>query len=162
MSPEALLDELAAQGIRLEPLPNGNLFATPKERLTTELMERIRQHKPGLLVCLRIKQQSALADEGLALLWRLKCFTLPAGRMPAAREIAERCVARLVLWEDGEPISVADDAASILAVLRDIERELIAIGGCPNPELAETAEMVERTFPGARLLKIQSTRSWTA
>jgi hypothetical protein len=37
--------------------------------------------------------------------------------MPAAREIAERCVVRLVLWEDGVPIGEADYAASILAVL---------------------------------------------
>jgi|HubBroStandDraft_6_1064221.scaffolds.fasta_scaffold1182290_2 hypothetical protein len=40
------------------------------------------------------------ADEALAVLSRPKTYTLPAGRMPAAREIAERCTAQLVLWED--------------------------------------------------------------
>jgi TubC N-terminal docking domain len=152
---EAFLDELKAQGIRLEPLPNGNLYAAPRERLTVELIERIRQHKPALLAHFHAKQQCALADEALALLRRLKCFALPAGRMPAASEIAERCTARLALWDHGEPVSEADDAVSILAILRDIERELTAIGGYVDPELVETVEMVEHTFPGARLVKIR-------
>ena len=67
--------------------------------------------------------------------------SLPAGaqRQMGQRErvkpwqIAKRLAARLVLWEDGEPISEADDPASILAILRDIERELIAIGGYVDP-----------------------------
>jgi hypothetical protein len=146
MSAEALVVELAARGIRLEPRPNGNLYVAPKERLTTDLIERIRRHKAALLIYL-------LADEVLSILRRLKSYTLPAGRIPAAREIADRCAARLVQWEDGEPIRAADDPASILAVLRDIERELIEIGGSPDPELAEVVEMVESTFPGARLVK---------
>jgi hypothetical protein len=155
MNAEAFLNELSAQGIRLEPLPNGNLYVAPKERLTVELIERIREHKPLLLACLRAKQQCAVTDDALALLRRLKCYTVPAGRMPVAREIAERCAARLVLWEDGEPIGETDDPTSILEVLRDIERELIEIGGSPDPELAEAVEIVQRTFPGARLVKIQ-------
>jgi hypothetical protein len=48
--------------------------------------------------------------------------------------------------ENGETIGEVDDAASILAVLRDIKREVIAIGGSPDPELAEAVEIVERTF----------------
>jgi hypothetical protein len=107
---------------------HGNLYVTPKERLTPDLIERIRQHKPALLAYFRIKQQCVLINEALTLLRRLKYYTLPAGQMPAAREIAERWAARLVLWENGEPISEADDAASILAVLCDIEHELTTIG----------------------------------
>jgi hypothetical protein len=91
---------------------HGNLYVTPKERLTPDLIERIRQHKPALLTYSRIKQECGLIDEALALLQQLKCYTLPAGRMPAAREIAERCAARLVLWENGEPIGEADPRGS--------------------------------------------------
>jgi hypothetical protein len=116
---------------------------------------RICRHKPALLVCFRVKRQCALTEEALALLQRLKCYTVPAGRMPAAREIAERCASWLVRRDDGEPVSEADDAASILAVLRDIERELIAIGSSPDPELAEAVEIVQGTFLDARLVKIQ-------
>jgi hypothetical protein len=154
MNPQEFLDQLKTQGIRLEPLPNGNLFVAPKERVTPELLERIRQNKPALLAHFQSKQQSALADEALALLQRLKCYTVPSGRIDAAREIAERCASRLVLWENGTRVS-EDDPASILAALRTIENELIANGGSPDPELTDAVEIVEQTFPGARLLKIQ-------
>jgi hypothetical protein len=151
MNAEALLDELRGQGIRLDPLPNGNLYVAPKERLTPELIERIRQNKPALVACLSIKQEPASADEALALLQRLKCYTVPSGRVDAAREI----VARLGRWKNGKALDEADDPASIVAVLRNIERELIKLGGLLDPELAEVVEIVQRSFPGARLVKIQ-------
>ena len=62
--------------------------------------------------------------------------------MPTARMIAQRCAARLVLWHD-------DDPASILTVLQEIEFELIALGGTPDPELAEAGGLVSAAFPGA-------------
>jgi hypothetical protein len=51
---------------------------------------------------------------------------------------------RLVSW--------SDDLASILAVLKDIERELVALG---DPELAEVVGAVETAFPGARMVEVR-------
>jgi hypothetical protein len=48
-----------------------------------------RQHRAELVSLLTAKQDRATAAEALALLQRLKTYSLPAGRMPAAREIAE-------------------------------------------------------------------------
>jgi hypothetical protein len=147
MNLEALLADFARRGIQLTPDSKG-LAVRPASKLTDADREAIQGCKAELRMHL-------LADEALSLLRRLKCYTPPAGRVPAAREIAERCAARFVLWENGERVSEADEVASILAVLRDIERELAAIGGSLDPELADAVEMVERIFPGARLIKIQ-------
>jgi len=62
MNAMALLDELRALGIHLEPRANGNLRAVPKERLTDELIERIRQHKTELLAYLRAEQEERRID----------------------------------------------------------------------------------------------------
>jgi TubC N-terminal docking domain len=155
MNAEAFLNELSQLGVHIEPLPNGNLYAAPTDRLTAELIDRIRQYKPDLLEHFRAKKVFALADEALTVLRRLKCYTLPSGRMAAAQEIADRCAFELLLWDNGEPLGEADDPASVLNVLRNIERELVAIGGFPDPDVAQTIEMVERTFPGARLIDIR-------
>jgi|SRR5215469_2294819 len=53
MSMQTLLDQLKAQGIRVEPRPNGNLHLTPKARVTPDLVEAVRQHKLALLARLR-------------------------------------------------------------------------------------------------------------
>jgi putative transposase len=81
--------------------------------------------------------------------------------MPAARMIAERCSARLVQSHDGEPVDEADAPASFLAVLQDIERELIASGGGPDPELAGASGAVEAAFPGARLVAVRKLKILT-
>jgi len=62
--------------------------------------------------------------------------------MPAARMIAEPCAARVLGWDEGEAMFEVDDPASILGVLRDIEGELIALSGAPDP-LLETVALVE-------------------
>jgi hypothetical protein len=80
------------------------------------------------------------ADQALALLNQLKCYTLPADRMPDARELAER-------------MRGLADTAAILHALRDFERELRALGGEYDRALAEATAVVERVFPGARLVK---------
>lgn len=95
------------------------------------------------------------AGEALVLLQRLKTFTLPGGRMPAAREIARRCAFRLQPRENGKPTGEANDPVRILAVLREIERELIALGAAPDPELAAAFEMVQRALPGTRLVEVR-------
>jgi hypothetical protein len=122
-SASEILAELHARGVHIEPRPHGGVRLVPARLIDPDLLNRIYQHKAELLVHLRAEQSGATADEALALLQRLKTFTLPAGRMPAAREVAERCADRL--WKDGEPVDQADDLASMLTVLTNIERELI-------------------------------------
>ncbi len=80
-----------------------------------------RQHK-GAWLALQLEQDCA---EALAVLARLKLYALP----PVARTITESCAASLIRWENCELMDEFHDPMSILHVLRDIERELIAIGG---------------------------------
>jgi hypothetical protein len=65
--------------------------------------------------------------------------------MPVVRALGERLA----------PFARATDPAAILSALRDFERELVALGGAPNRELAEAAAMVEAVFPGSRLVEIR-------
>jgi len=76
----------------------------------------------------------------LALLIRLKGYTLPSGRIPVIRNLAER-------------VRGLADAADILRTLRVFERELIALGGEYDWELAQAIAKVEGVFPGARLVR---------
>jgi hypothetical protein len=46
---QGVFDELKARGVRVEPRPNGNLYLVPRDRLTPDLVEAVRQHKPELL-----------------------------------------------------------------------------------------------------------------
>ena len=87
------------------------------------------------------------ATEALELLQRLKCYTLPSGRMPAARRIVRRL----------EPLLAKRDfdLCEALGILRNVESELLALGGAPDPELAGAVEMVRQVFPGARLVEIK-------
>ena len=60
--------------------------------------------------------------------------------------------------ENGEPLDEADSPALLLAVLREIERELIELGDAVDTELAAAVAMVERTFPGACLVEVRKLR----
>jgi TubC N-terminal docking domain len=140
MNAEALLTEFRARGIRVEPRPDGRLRLTPKDRLTPELIEQARRLKPEILNRLQI-------DQALAAVGRLKALILPAGRMPAARAIVELLKPLL----DSPDI----DPPETLACLQAVESELIAMGAEPDPELAETLAMVQRTFPAAKFVEIR-------
>lgn len=83
------------------------MYLVPKDRLTPDLVERVRAHKAELLAHFADKQARA---EALATLARLNSFTLPAGRMDAARAIALRLA------------DAPNDPAVIVAVLRELER----------------------------------------
>ncbi len=122
----ALLKELRARDIRIEPRPTGKLRLSPARAVDAALLERVRAHKPELLGHLRAEQDRA---EALALLNRLKTYTLPAGRMPAARTIVERLKPLLAAPEI--------DPAQALTALQQIERELVALGGASDPELTK-------------------------
>ncbi len=43
----------------------------------------------------------------------------------------------------------------MLAVVRQIERELIALGAVPDPELANAVALVTAAFPGAGLIEVR-------
>ncbi len=139
MDAQALVQDLTSRGIKL--VPNGSkLTVQPASRLTNQDREAIREHKPALLAL-------ATADQALALLNRLKTYTLPAGRMPAARAIVERL----------RPLLEASDLdpAAALTTLQSIETELTALGAAPDRELAEAVGLVTLAFPGARLVAVR-------
>jgi hypothetical protein len=130
--------------------------STPFERfkrMSGLQADREPSTSPGQPV--QLPDDEATVEKALKVLARLKSYTLPAGRMPAAGGIAERCAAGLLHWEDGEPVWEADGPASILAVLDEIEGELIVLGGAPDPVI-EAVAMVQRAFLGARLVEVRT------
>ncbi len=139
-----ILVKLRARGVRIEAQPHGGVRLIPAHRIDRGLRDQIDQHKAELLVQIRAEHNRA-TDEARALLQRLKTFTLPAGRMPVARELAERLA----------PFARATDPAAILGALRDFERELIGLGGAPDPELADAVGLETTAFPDARLVHVR-------
>lgn len=150
MDAQALLSNLFARGIML--IPDGDaLIARPRQRLTDADREAIRRHKTALLAHLSAEEARA---EALAALQRLKAFTLPTGRMAAARLVAQRLASTL---GDSKPGENSDDPTAILDLVRAIEGELIALGGTYDTGLAESILRVESVFPGAQLLEVKKT-----
>jgi hypothetical protein len=146
MTIAALLEEFDRRGVRLK-IEAGRIIAKPLSAVPSNLRRAATEHKYELIEVIQ-------TYEALHLLNRLKIFTLPTGRMPAAREIAERCAARLLRSEDGELMLKSANPSDILEVLRDIESELIALGGAPDL-LAESVAMIEHAFPGSRLVEVR-------
>ena len=101
MDARTLLENLTRRGVRLTAEPP-KLVAEPSDLLTDEDRQAVRAHKADLLGLLAPQPAAdakpgvpAAADddsagEALAILLRLQGYTLPAGRLPAARAIAER------------------------------------------------------------------------
>lgn len=139
----SILDELRERGLRVRAAGD-KVRLEPRRLVTPEVMEQVLRHKSELLAHLRAEKDRA---EALALLNRLKTYTLPAGRMPAARAIVERLKPLLAAPEI--------DPAQALTTLQQLERELVALGGASDPELTEAATIVERAFPGARLVDVR-------
>jgi TubC N-terminal docking domain len=141
-----ILAELAARNIT--PVStNGKLaLRGAPDRITPEIVGRVREHKADLLAHLQTEQARV---EALATLERMKTFILPSGRIPVAREIAQRL--------SGAPFLDLDCAnyVEIRDALRVIEAELISLGAGPDPELARAAEMVTASFPNARLVSVR-------
>ncbi|MGC4028932.1 MAG: hypothetical protein QM696_08675 [Steroidobacteraceae bacterium] len=54
-----LLAELRAEGLRLSLLAGGNVNVAPRERVTPEVVARVRAHKPALLAALAAEQEAA-------------------------------------------------------------------------------------------------------
>ena len=130
MTAVALMHELERRHVRPEIADDGIKLIGPRSAFTPDLVEQARAHKPALLAVVT-------ADEALALLQRLKTFTVPARRMAVVNQL----VAALA------PFARASDSAALLGALRDFERELITLGGAPDPELAQAVGLVTATFP---------------
>lgn len=151
-----LLENLTHRGVRLTPEPP-KLIAEPSSLLTDEDRAAIRAHKPQLLALLAPQPAAdakpaapAAADdpasEALAVLARLKGYTLPSGRMAAARATVER-LRPLLTVPDLDPVAA-------LAALQAVEAELTALGGAYDPDLADAIGVVSNAFPGARLVDV--------
>ncbi len=151
-SAQQLIADLENRGIRLLADGGRLILDAPKGALTPQEVERIRAHKAGIMALLTRPgrhdhdgRHGDPAAEALTRLDRLRCYTLPTGRMPVVRALGERLA----------PFARAIDPAAILSALRDFERELVALGGAPDRELAEAAAMVEAVFPSSRLVEIR-------
>lgn len=150
MNAQALLSNLSARGIMLTP-DGDALIARPRQRLTDADREAIRRHKTALLAHLSAEDARA---EALAVLQRLKAFTLPTGRMAAARLVAQRLASTL---SDSKPGENSEDPIAILHSVRALEGELVALGGTYDTGLAESILRVESVFPGANLVEVKKT-----
>jgi hypothetical protein len=80
-----------------------------------------------------------MREQALVLLAKLRGYTLPAGRMPVAREMAQR-------------LRGLEDPREIAEALGKFEAELIALGGEYDPQLVAAVEAVSQVFPGVRLV----------
>jgi hypothetical protein len=129
---ESLLAELERRCIRPVVRDAGVKLVGPRVKLTPELVEQARVHKAALIAYVRASQAQDLVN-------RLKGYTVSAGQIPAVRVVAVR-------------MRGLTDPGKILSALQNFERELIALGGEYNCQLAETVALVELSFPGARLV----------
>ncbi|MGO9450967.1 MAG: hypothetical protein ACLQDV_07960 [Candidatus Binataceae bacterium] len=158
MTPQSLLAEAAQRGIELFADGQTIRYRGPKTAVA-DLRPKLAAHKGELLALLRAKHYRTTTDKALALLKQLRCYTLPAGRMPVVTRLAQRLADAMVQWENGEPVSdLPDDPTVILRSLQGFERELIALGGAPDRELAEAAAIVEAVFPCSRLVEVRKLR----
>jgi hypothetical protein len=139
MTPSELLINLRSRGIRVTP-SGGYLVIEPSELLTDTDRDALRAAKPQLLEMLA-------EDEALAIVRRLRFFSFPTGRMPAAAAVLIRLA----------PLSEApfEPLEPVLLELRRIEAELVALGGSYDQELAEAVEQVQSVFPGAKLIEVR-------
>jgi hypothetical protein len=116
-----------------------------------ETAQDSKRDKPFLTVpndSVHVGQSGDPASEALAILKHLKGYTLPEGRIPAARAISERLRPLLA----GPEL----DPTEALATLRTAEGELTALGAIPDPELANAVSLVTAAFPGAGLIEVSN------
>jgi hypothetical protein len=165
MNTAALIHDLAVRGVEFSVRGDKLIIDAPKGALGLSEIDQLREHKAEVLALLKPRAESAAvvpsrsattevpdpasntaASEALVVLRRLKTFTLPSGRMPAARVIAERLRPLLTVPEL--------DPAAALAALQATEAELTALGGAYEPELADAIGLVSSVFPRTRLIRL--------
>jgi hypothetical protein len=91
------------------------------------------------------RNEASAADKAIALIGRLRCFSIEGKSMPIARLLAETLA----------PLATASDPDAILIALQDLERELLTLGAAPDPVLADGVAVVASGFPGAKLVEVQ-------
>jgi hypothetical protein len=125
---QELLAEAARRGIDLYPDGNSIHYRGPRDAVA-DLKPKLAAKRGELLNLLHAQLNSA---EALTLVNRLKTYALPAGRMPAARELAQLCAARLARPENGVPL---DQAGSGVVLGRPARNRARAdrIGRCTRP-----------------------------
>ncbi len=146
MTASEILAELRTRGVRIETRPRGGVWLGPAHLIDPGLRDRIRRHKAELIALLSAHAFRPI-DDALALLRRLRTFTLPAGRIPAAVAIVERLRPLL----DAATL----DPAAALTTLQSTEKELIALGAAPDLAVAEAVGLVTAAFPDARLVYVR-------
>lgn len=65
MTPAELLAEVTAAGLRVDLTDDGSLYVQPRERITPDLIERLKAAKPELVSHLRRERLIELAAEQL-------------------------------------------------------------------------------------------------
>jgi len=143
-----ILSELNAQNVR--PVVEGGKLKLrgPAERVTPDLVERVRADKAELLSMLADPNPPPEpVDASLALLHRLRGYTILSGRMPAARAIAN-CLCPFLSMPEIEPVVV-------LAALQAVEMALRQMGGEYDADLANAIWLVNSAFPGAGLVEVR-------
>jgi len=88
-----------------------------------------------------------VADAALTVLYRLRAYTLPGGRMPAAYAIVN-WLRPLLTTPDLDP-------AQALAALGAVETELTALGGEFDAELARAIGLTTAVYSGTRLVEVR-------
>lgn len=119
---------------------DGRLKARPAGVLPAELEIVIYNRAVEIITLLRAEQESVLTAQALELLKRLKGYIVPSGQMKTARNLTVR-------------IRGITDPIGIVMALKNFEQQLITLGADYDPQLAETVDVVGRSFPDARLIK---------
>jgi len=159
MTPHEILTELARRGVTLRA-EGDRIIVKPLSAVPPELREAARVHKQELLELLATQPESDAkqappstaddpASQALAVLARLRVYSVPAGRMEAAKRTVELLQPLLSTSEDQV------DPAAALSQLQMVESELIELGAQLDPEITAAIEAVTHTFPGARLVAIK-------
>jgi hypothetical protein len=145
MTAAALIAKLAARGIYLVTQGEALIIDAPKGSLQPGEVEHIRARKAELLNLLHSKQGHTPAARALAMLNRLRCYTIAGELMPIMRLLAEQL----------RSVSAVSDDAEVLTALQGFESELIALGASLDTELADTIATVESAFPGTKLIEVR-------
>ena len=134
MTAVSLVESLRRRGVRLAlQAPDRIRVVVPKGVVVPYLRRELVERKAELLMLLT-------ADAAIAMIARLKAYTLPSGRMPVARAMIER-------------LEGLTEPAAILAALQEFERELIALGAEFDAALADAISDVQKAFPSAQLIE---------
>lgn len=68
-TPQAVLDDLAASGVELR-VRGGKLFYRPADKVSGDLLERLRQHKAGLITA--VKRSGSVDTQGVGSMYTVK------------------------------------------------------------------------------------------